>query len=178
MLVRVSLILAYYNPFLPSGLSGVFMSSPCLLQLPGVILCHRSLASISFLESRRVLLYGIGSISKGWVPFSQIPDTQGFVASVKIVTCALQSKIRWLCLSCLYTGQRRHRWKLQLPQSQTLLQGLSSSLDMFVAKVLIKNDRNLVFIMVFGYLREVRTSPSFLLWWKHHLFQLLWHRNC
>lgn len=30
---------------------------------------------------------------------------------------------------------------LQLPQSQTLLQGLSSNLEMFVAKILIKNDR-------------------------------------
>lgn len=47
---------------------------------------------------------------------------------------------------------------------------LSSSLEMFVAKVLIKNDRNLTFIMVFGYVRDVRTSPSFLLWWKTSSF--------
>lgn len=85
-----------------------------------------------------MLLYRIGSVSKGKVPFSQISDTQAFVESVKIVTFALQSKMGRLCLSCLYSGQRMHMRKLQLPQSQTLLQGLSSSLEMFVAKVLIK----------------------------------------
>lgn len=55
---------------------------------------------------------------------------------------------------------------MQLPQSQTLLQGLISSLEMFVAKVLIKSDRNLMFTMVFQYLWEVRTCLSFLLWGK------------
>lgn len=107
-----------------------------------------------------------GVLGKGKVPFYQIFDTQAFVASVKILVCAVQSK--WDDCVCLAhaLGKEGTCESCSFLSLQLCCKALSSSLEMFVAKVLVKSDRNPMFLMVFQYLWEVRTCPLFLLWWK------------
>lgn len=102
-------------PLLPSGLNGVLtyllsfsvarsvILGPPKRLWPWTHLCRAEGSAVVWNREYE---------ARGRSPSTQISHTWAFVASMKILASAVRSKLGWLCLSRLCTGQRRHVWKL------------------------------------------------------------------